>query len=164
MQEPEPTTPATVPAQPEPTPPLKKGRPVIYVLVGIIALIGLTNLTSLVSGHKKDAPKSALPARPAVPNPQQVTSFEQQQALQARRDQEDRLRKQQLAVLAGKVPRLKTPSGSLVHSEARSCEVGNPYTLKPVAREKLAKLPAFYSRILASASKSAVTRIMLAKT
>jgi type IV secretion system protein VirB10 len=97
MKEPEPNTPATVPAQPEPTPPLKKGRPVIYVLVGIIALIGLTNLTSLVSGHKRDAPKSALPARPAVPNPQQVTSFEQQQALQARRDEEDRLRKQQLA-------------------------------------------------------------------
>ena len=43
-------------------PPLRKGRPVIYILIGIVALIGLTNLTSLVSGHKKDAPKSALPA------------------------------------------------------------------------------------------------------
>jgi type IV secretory pathway VirB10-like protein len=96
MQDRDPDTPATVPAQPEPVPPLRKGRPVIYILVGIVALIGLTNLTSLVSGHKKDAPKSSLPARPAVPNAQQVSSFEQQQALQARRDQEDRVRQQQL--------------------------------------------------------------------
>jgi type IV secretory pathway VirB10-like protein len=96
MQDPDPIAPATVPAQPEPVPPLRKGRPVIYILVGIVVLIGLTNLTSLVSGHKKDAPKSALPARPAVPNAQQVSSFEQQQALQARRDQEDRVRQQQL--------------------------------------------------------------------
>ena len=35
--------------------------------------------------------------RPAVPNAQQVSSFEQQQTLQARRDQEDRVRQQQLA-------------------------------------------------------------------
>ena len=97
MQDPDPNSPATVPAQPEPVPPLRKGRPVIYILIGIVALIGLTNLTSLVSGHKKDAPKSALPARPAVPNAQQVSSFEQQQALQARRDQENRVRQQQLA-------------------------------------------------------------------
>lgn len=97
MQDRDPDTPATVPAQPEPVLPLRKGRPVIYILVGIVALIGLTNLTSLVSGHKKDAPKSALPTRPAVPNAQQVSSFEQQQALQARRDQEDRVRQQQLA-------------------------------------------------------------------
>jgi len=97
MQDPDPNTPATVPAQPEPVPPLRKGRPVIYILIGIVALIGLTNLTSLVSGHKKDAPKSALPARPAVPNAQQVSSFEEQQALQARSDQEDRVRQQQLA-------------------------------------------------------------------
>ena len=81
MQDPDPHTPATVPAQPEPVPPLRKGRPVIYVLVGIVALIGLTNLTSLVSGHKKDAPKSALPAQPAVPNAQQVSSFEQHRLL-----------------------------------------------------------------------------------
>jgi type IV secretory pathway VirB10-like protein len=82
MQDRDPDTPATVPAQPEPVPPLRKGRPVIYILVGIVALIGLTNLTSLVSGHKKDAPKSSLPARPAVPNAQQVSSFEQLQGEQ----------------------------------------------------------------------------------
>jgi type IV secretion system protein VirB10 len=93
----DPELPATVPAQPEPVPPLRKSRPVIYILVGIVVLIGLTNLTSLVSGHKKDAPRSALPARPAVPNAQQVSSFEQQQALEARRDKEERSRRQQLA-------------------------------------------------------------------
>ena len=101
MQDREPNTPATVPPQPEPTPPLRKGRPVIFFLIGIVALIGLTNLTSLLSGHKKDAPKSALPVRPAVPNAQQVASFEQQQTLQARRDQEDRVRQQQLAAGRG---------------------------------------------------------------
>lgn len=96
MPESEQHTPATVPTQPEPTPPMKKGRPVIYILVGVIVLIGLTNLSSLVSGNKKEAPRSALPMRPSAANPQQVSSFEKQQAVQAQRDQEERLRQQQV--------------------------------------------------------------------
>ena len=118
MQDLDPNTPATVPAQPEPVPPLRKGRPVIYILVGIVALIGLTNLTSLFSGHKKDAPKSELPSRPAVPNAQQVSSFEQQQALQARRDQEDRVRQQQLA--AGREQQLQGEQTPGPEAEAAS--------------------------------------------
>jgi type IV secretory pathway VirB10-like protein len=94
--EPEQHTPATVPTQPEATSPMKKGRPLIYILVGVIVIIGLTNLSSLVSGNKKEAPRSALPMRPSDANLQQVTSFERQQAVQAQRDQDERLRQQQV--------------------------------------------------------------------
>ena len=93
---PEPEQNRTVPAQPEATPPMKKGRPMMYILIGIIVLIGVANLSSLVSGNKKEAPRSALPMRPSAANPQQVTSFEKQQAVQAQRDQEERLRQQQV--------------------------------------------------------------------
>ena len=71
--------------------------PVVIALVAIIALIGIANLSSLVSGNKKAAPASALPMRPATPNPQQVSSFETQQQMQARRDAEERQHQQELA-------------------------------------------------------------------
>jgi type IV secretory pathway VirB10-like protein len=97
MPEPSQNPPATVPEQPEAKPPLKKGMPLMIALVAIIALIGIANISSLVSGNKKSAPASALPMRPAAPNAQQVTSFETQQQLQARRDAEDRQHQQELA-------------------------------------------------------------------
>jgi len=90
-------TPATVPEQPEAKPPLKKGMPVVIALVAIIALIGIANVSSLVSGNKKSAPASALPMRPAAPSAQQVSSFETQQQMQARRDAEERQHQQELA-------------------------------------------------------------------
>jgi type IV secretory pathway VirB10-like protein len=96
MPEPSQNPPATVPEQPEAKPPLKKGMPLVIALVAIIALIGIANISSLVSGNKKSAPASALPMRPAAPNAQQVTSFETQQQLQARRDAEDRQHQQEL--------------------------------------------------------------------
>ncbi len=96
MQEPEQIKPATVPAQPEANAPMKKGRPVLYILVGVIALIGITNLSSFVSGKGKEAPRSAMPMRPSAANPQQVSSFQNQQALQTTKDQEDRARQQQV--------------------------------------------------------------------
>jgi type IV secretory pathway VirB10-like protein len=89
--------PATVPEQPEAKPPVRKGLPVVIVLVVIIAVIGIANLSSLVSGSKKAAPQSALPMRPATANPQQVSSFETQQAAQARQDTDLAQRQQQLA-------------------------------------------------------------------
>jgi type IV secretion system protein VirB10 len=89
--------PATVPSQPEAKPPLKKGMPVVIALVAIIALIGIANVSSLVSGNKKSAPASALPMRPAAPSAQQVSSFETQQQMQARRDAEERQHQQELA-------------------------------------------------------------------
>jgi type IV secretory pathway VirB10-like protein len=96
MQEPNQTSPATVPEQPEAKPPLKKGMPVVIALVAIMALIGIANLSSLVSGNKKNAPASALPMRPSAPNAEQVNSFESQQQLQARRDADERQHQQEL--------------------------------------------------------------------
>jgi type IV secretory pathway VirB10-like protein len=62
-----------------------------------VALIGIANVSSLLSGNKKSAPASALPMRPAAPNAQQVSSFETQQQMQARRDAEERQHQQELA-------------------------------------------------------------------
>ena len=87
----------TVPEQPEAKPPLRKGAPLVFALIVIVALIGLANISSLLSGNRKAAPQSALTMRPSAPNAQQVTSFETQQQVQARRDMEERQRQQLLA-------------------------------------------------------------------
>src|ERR1700738_4985897 len=97
MTEPNENQPPTVPEQPEAKPPLKKGTPVVIALVAIVALIGIANLSSLLSGNKKSAPASTLPIRPATANPQQVSSFETQQQMQASRDAEERQHQQELA-------------------------------------------------------------------
>jgi type IV secretory pathway VirB10-like protein len=89
--------PATVPEQPEAKPPLRKSMPVVIALVAIVGLIGIANLSSLLSGNKKPAPTSTMSMRPTAPNAQQVTSFESQQQLQARRDAEERQRQLALA-------------------------------------------------------------------
>ena len=96
MTEQIPNTPATIPEQPEAKPPLHKGMPVVIALVAILALLGIANVTSLLRGNKKMAPASSLPMRPVSPNAQQVSSFEAQQQLQAKRDAEERERQQQL--------------------------------------------------------------------
>ncbi len=69
---------------------MKKSTPVVVGLIAIVALIGIANLSSLVSGAKKSASVSAMPMRPASANPQQVSSFETQQHMQAQRDADDR--------------------------------------------------------------------------
>jgi type IV secretory pathway VirB10-like protein len=97
MPEPNENVPATIPEQPEMKPPLRKGMPVVIALVVIIGLIGLANISSLVTGNKKSSAASAIPIRPTAPNAQQVTSFETQQQLQARRDAEERQHQQELA-------------------------------------------------------------------
>jgi type IV secretion system protein VirB10 len=97
MTDQNPNPPATVPAQREAVGPVKKSTPVIIALVVIVGLIGLVNISSLVSGKKRTAPQSALPMRPATANPQQVSSFETQQASEAKRDSEDQQRRQELA-------------------------------------------------------------------
>jgi type IV secretory pathway VirB10-like protein len=89
--------PATVPAQPESKPPLRKSMPVVIALVVIIGLIGIANLSSLLSGNKRNAPASTMPVRPAAPNAQEVNSFESQQELQAKRDADERQHQQELA-------------------------------------------------------------------
>ncbi len=97
MTEPNQNSPATVPEQPEAKSPLKKGMPVVIVLVVIIAFIGVANVSSLLSGNKKAAPPSAMTMRPASPNAQQVNSFSTQQQVQAQRDAEERQHQQELA-------------------------------------------------------------------
>jgi type IV secretory pathway VirB10-like protein len=84
------TAPATVPAQPESTPPLKKRFPIVIVLVIGILLFGIANVSSLVSGKKKVAQNSAFTTRPASANPQQVKGFEAMQATEAKNDTQDR--------------------------------------------------------------------------
>jgi type IV secretory pathway VirB10-like protein len=96
MPEPNQNPPATIPEQPEAKPPLRKSMPVVVTLIAIVAFIGIANITSLLSGNKKSAPASAIPMRPAAPNAQQVTSFETQQQLQARRDADERQHQQEL--------------------------------------------------------------------
>ena len=97
MQEPNQNPPATVPPQPEAAAPVRKSTPVVIALIAIVALIGIANISSLLSGKKKAAPVSGLPMRPASANPQQVSSFETQQQIQANRDADDRQRQQELA-------------------------------------------------------------------
>jgi type IV secretory pathway VirB10-like protein len=97
MTEPNQNPPATVPEQPEAQPPVRKGMPVLIALVAIIALIGIANISSLVSGNKRTASQSALSMRPATANPQQVSSFETQQQMQAQHDADERQHQQELA-------------------------------------------------------------------
>lgn len=89
--------PATVPEQPEITAPLRKKFPLVVGLAGIILLFGLANLVSLISGKKSGAPRSSIPVRPSTANPQQVSSFETQQTLEAQRDAQQRARQKQVA-------------------------------------------------------------------
>ena len=87
-----------VPEQPEAKAPLRKRFPIVIALAGIVLLFGLSNLISLMSGGKKDnTPRSALPMRPATANPQQVTSFQDQQTLAAKSDAMERERRQEIA-------------------------------------------------------------------
>ena len=96
MAEQNPNTPATVPEQPDTKPPLKRSMPVVIALVAILAILGIANVTSLLHGNKKTATPSALPMRPASPSAQQVSSFEQQQRLQAQQDAAEKRRQQEL--------------------------------------------------------------------
>jgi len=124
-------TPATVPAQPEVTGPMRKKTPLVLVLVGIVVLIGITNLAGLLSGSKKDAPKSSLPGRPGAASSQQVNSFEAQQNNQARQDAEDRDRQQQLAdqmaalQAQGAVPGPESPNAAPKTPAQRQAIYGN---------------------------------------
>ena len=80
--------PPTVPAQPVSNPPLKKGFPLVLVLVAIVLIIGLANLSNLVGGKAKTAKRSALTTQPSTITPQQVKSYQTMQATEATRDAE----------------------------------------------------------------------------
>jgi type IV secretory pathway VirB10-like protein len=96
-QQPSNDGPVTVPQQPELNAPLRKKFPLIVGLAGIILLFGLVNLVNLITGKNAEPPRSSMPVRPSTANPQQVSSFETQQALQAQRDAQQQARQRQLA-------------------------------------------------------------------
>jgi type IV secretion system protein TrbI len=89
--------PATVPMQPEIHAPLRKKFPLVMGLAAVVLLFGFVNLVSLLTGKKAEPPKSSMPLRPSTANPQQVTSFETQQQLEAQRDAQQRTRQKQVA-------------------------------------------------------------------
>jgi type IV secretory pathway VirB10-like protein len=103
--------PATVPEQPEAKPPLRKSMPVVVALVAIIGLIGLANISSLLHGNKRTAPASALPMRPSAPNAAQVSSFEAQQQLQAKRDEQERDHQQEVAAALQQLEQVQATPG-----------------------------------------------------
>ena len=89
--------PGPLPPQPEMTAPIRKRFPIVIGLAAIVLLFGLVNLASLVSGRKAQGSGGSAVTKPSTANPEQVTSFETQQSLQAKRDAADRARQQQIA-------------------------------------------------------------------
>ena len=102
---PETTTP-TVPKQPDAPPPIRKGFPVVMLLIAVVVIIGLANLGNLFSGRGKKTPQSALPSRPATISSQQVKNYQSTQATEVTRDAEDR--KTQVAAQAQQFPGYQT--------------------------------------------------------
>ena len=80
----------TVPVSPSTKPPIGKTLPIVLALTGAIALIGVSTAYNVMtgSGHKQEAAKSTLPARPSTADTQQVSGFEKQQALIQKSDAE----------------------------------------------------------------------------
>ncbi len=129
MAEQEQSQSATVPRQPQAEAPLKKGLPLVIGLIAAVLLFGVSNALNLISGHKKDAAKSALPERPATANAQQVSSFENQQAIEAKRDAAERLRNrqsdQQQADQEGAVPGPEADGAAPMTPAQRAAIYGN---------------------------------------
>ncbi len=92
-----PDGPGPVPPQPEPSAPIRKKFPIVLGLAAVVLLFGLVNLASLLSGKKAQTTRSTISVKPATANPEQVTNFEAQQDLQAKRDAAERTRQQQIA-------------------------------------------------------------------
>jgi type IV secretion system protein VirB10 len=138
--------PGPVPAQPEVTPAIKKSMPIIIGLGAVILIIGLANVGNLFHSGAKEAPRSALPTRPASPNAQQVTSFEAQQRLLAQRDEADRIRQQQLAAQIAQlqqeqaVPGPESPNAAPMTAAQRQAIYGDspnaPRNISNVSQEQ----------------------------
>ena len=83
----------TVPPQPENKAPIKRFRPFLYLLAGLAVLAFLGNLASL--SRKTATGKSSVITAPAAPSHPQVVGFQPQQQLEADRDQQERMRREQ---------------------------------------------------------------------
>jgi hypothetical protein len=64
----------TVPVAPSTKPPIGKTLPIVLALTGVVALIGVSTAYNVMtgSGHKQEAAKSTLPARPSTADTEQV--------------------------------------------------------------------------------------------
>ncbi len=91
----------TVPVAPSTKPPIGKTLPIVLALTGAIALIGVSTAYNVMtgSGHKQEAAKSTLPARPSTADTQQVSGFEKQQALIQKSDAEHAQLQQAIAAM-----------------------------------------------------------------
>ncbi len=91
----------TVPVAPSAKPPIGKTMPIVLALTGAMVLLGVSTAYNVMtgSGHKQDATKSALPARPSTADTQQVNGFEKQQALIQKSDAEHAQLQQAVAAL-----------------------------------------------------------------
>ena len=91
----------TVPVAPSTKPPIGKTLPIVLALTGAIALIGISTAYNVMtgSGHKQDATKSTLPARPSTADTQQVSNFQKQQALLQKSDAEHAQLQQAIAAM-----------------------------------------------------------------
>jgi type IV secretory pathway VirB10-like protein len=91
----------TVPVAPSTKPPIGKTLPIVLALTGVVALIGVSTAYNVMtgSGHKQEAAKSTLPARPSTADTEQVNSFEKQQALIQKSDAEHAQLQQAVAAM-----------------------------------------------------------------
>ena len=90
----------TVPVAPSAKPPIGKTMPIVLALTGAMVLLGVSTAYNVMTGgHKQDATKSTLPARPSTADTQQVNGFEKQQALIQKSDAEHAQLQQAVAAL-----------------------------------------------------------------
>ena len=91
----------TVPVAPSTKPPIGKTLPIVLALTGAVALIGVSTAYNVItgSGHKQEAAKSTLPARPSTADTQQVSNFQKQQALLQKSDAEHAQLQQAMAAM-----------------------------------------------------------------
>lgn len=103
------TPPATVPEQPESQTPLKKKQPLLILLFIILVVFVIS---SVINAGKKAAPmKSAMAAKPATANPQQVTAFETQQEQAAKKDLEEQQQRATTAALLAQIQAAEAAPG-----------------------------------------------------
>ena len=101
---------ASVPVAPTAKPPIGKTMPIVLALTGAVVLIGASTAYNVItsSGHKQEAAKSTLPARPSTADTQQVNSFEKQQALIQKSDAEHAQLQQAIAAMNAQEQGMRT--------------------------------------------------------
>ena len=95
----------TVPPQPENKAPLARMRPLAYILAAFIGLIFLTNLAGMGRKAAGNGGRSTMMSLPAAATHPQVVGFQTAQQLEAERDAQDQMRREQAAAAeAAQIP------------------------------------------------------------